>query len=88
MPEDQTGTRLRDSDPVTAPLDDAGSPFLEDHEVDDPPRPPAPPDHTGSVPVIRHARDVGDDHGPGFLTRLVAIVLAVLIGVAGRSGRR
>ncbi len=42
-----------------------------------------PDDQAGSAPVIRHARDLSEDREPGFLTRMVVIVLAVLIGVAG-----
>ena len=71
MPDEPTGTRLREGDPAVGPLDEQG------------PSESAAPPHTGKVPVIRHARDIGADHGPGFGTRLVAIVLAVLIGVAG-----
>jgi hypothetical protein len=54
------------------------APAVPDRSVPDPPG----PDRAGPS-VIRHARDVGEDHGPGFMTRMVAIALAVLIGVAG-----
>lgn len=63
-------------DVLTDPDDD---PTVPDRAVPD----RAVPDRTGHAPVIRHARDVGEDHGPGFMTRMIAIAVAVLIGVAG-----
>lgn len=43
----------------------------------------AHPGDGGGGSVVRHSRGGGDDRGPGFLTRVVAIGLAVLIGLTG-----